>query len=282
MGKFQQPNFPYRADPLNVHDEGLRFTKEFGIQVTQDVGDAFTTTPGATDVPAIINPRLGALQLDALSNVSIPADQGPRGRTYLLPEWDAVDQKGNPLFPDSPGLDPGEKSAVIYAHTCVKMANPFADIMATNRAQFMLAPDSLVGNVVGTPFATLDASDGATTFAGEIEAVEWDNGATPNMPSGLRTGITGVYWCILLVTDNVTKTEMTVWASNDGLCWYAITSPGSFSPNFTVRRLGLGVTGVMCALLDWVRVYAYPIDTVTSSFFEPAPPETGGRLYFSS
>ena len=48
-----------------------------------------------------------------------------------------------------------------------------------------------------------------------------------------------------------------------------------------VPSFGLSLTGAVCGVLDWFRVYSYVVTELRDSGgqFFPQPPDTGGRLF---
>ena len=273
----QAASTPYSADNLAPHDKDLRYILEFGTEVTEEVGESFTTNQVLTpDIPASIDARRGVLQLESFSEEVEGDLLAPRGNTFLMPDWDT--------FPASPAAG-GVIFSVMYAKICLKQTplDFSAGYGGVPSFGLVLAPENYVGQV---------AVDAEAQFFGQFPA----GSVTDILQTGLIVGDTvspissnilassaSIYFCILHSTDGVAKSDVVPMWSHDGACWYSMLDfVSGLGVDYVTRRVGLYVQGALCASLDWFRSYQYVIEEITTNGanpFQPPFPDTGGRLY---
>ncbi len=270
----QQKAGPYSPDVLNVHDKDLLWVREFGTEVTTETGDKFTTNAGASNVEALIDARLGMLNVNSDGS----GVEAPRGSTFLFatPEqWQA--------FPESPELGPGTIAVVMYAHTLYKdRADGGAVGSGQSFADLILGSEDLIGEAVNSPLIACGIS-GSDTLGGEPVPINVDtyNLGGDNGPTESDTANdwgSNVYWRILMVTQQPAfkTTSVVVDVSTGGLAWQNVATT---SLDNLVTRVGLGVRCVANGMLDWARLYSWVIEEAQGDYILPRPPETGGRMF---
>lgn len=270
---YQATSAPYSADNLKVHDKNLVFTREFGTNITDQAGDAFTTdSVDVTDNANSINSRMAMLET---VSVDPSAPNSPRGTTFEVPPAD--------VYSTSPlAGDPNIRFYTMYAHLLAAESTLGEPDAST--AYLILADDGFVGNVPNAPFnaIAIRPEGGGPNFGEEAEnlIMEFANGGDGLNPT--QTEIhshwgTNVYIRLVIIQD-VTKqsNDTEVWLSRDGMTW---THLESLTGDFNINRVGIATSGQGRVWLDWLRTYDYVIDFVGPSLI-PAPPLTGGRRFY--
>jgi len=272
----QATSAPYSLDVLDSHDDGLVFAKEFGTNVTGNLGDAFQTT-GGISIPAnaAIDARLGMLEVQSFVP-DIQTFAEPRGRTFVTPDW--------ATYPTSPLVEDEGSLIVIFAHVIYRF-DQNVGTLANNFVDLVLGPLALVGNAPTIPFATCSIQSGGDMGANNrqesnVVTAEWLNG-----PAGPSVEMIGdnwggdVYWRLIAVGGVGKETEVfSVSVSRSGLNWVDLGQL-EVGGSDEMRRIGLAVRGLAWGALDWVRIYTYVAVDQDNTIFIPAPPKTGGRLF---
>lgn len=271
---YQPTSAPYTANNLNPHDKDLAWVKEFGTNTTSDVGDIFTTTDTAT-AEMSIDARLGMLMCDQRG-----ADPDTMsGSTFLIPPWES--------YAESPAFGPDQKFIFLFAHLLLQETNG-VDPSDTN-AHLVLAGEDFVGNV-DSKFASAVTIEPNQDTVGEEAAAAWETWG-----SGMDSDPTGsdprdkwgtdLYIRMLIgqdMTDLGKESDMGLFYSRDGLSWTNPEISSQIVADSPLRRVGLGVSSAAgTALLDWVRIYNYPLSGTNqeSGTILPPFPVIGGRRF---
>jgi len=267
---YQATSAPYSADNLKPHDKDLAWTMEFGTETTEATGDAFNTTDSGGPAKVTVNARMGMLQ--CVQDSDDPDTMS--GSSFLLPPWST--------WGDSPALGPDVKSIVLMAHVLLSETN-IDDPSGTN-GFLLLAAEDFVGNVDSEDCTTVGILGGFEEEA-SFHVANYGSGAgqPPTDEGDVEAWGTNLYFRLMILgdVDEEKQSEAFVWVSRDGLSWTFIDQT-QISGNGGLRRVGLGVTGAPgVALLDWVRIYNYPLAGFDEDggVLEPPMPITGGRLF---
>ena len=263
----------YSADNLKPHDAGIRWVKEFGTNVTLDVGDAFQTGAAPSTQPfAAINSRFGSLNISSMADN--PAELPVKGQTFVLPPW--AD------FASIPPVESSVRTAILYAHFRMNYEPENASELPTFRASLILAPLGFVGQVPNVGYASISiqgnvATDPARPESDVVVEIYGNGGNAPPDTSDLNPAWgNDIYVQCLMATDlDEKETEIAVSISRNGIAW---TRVGFIEVEGGLRRVGLGTSGHVIAGLDWVRIYDYAPVTV-DGMLEPPPPATGGKMF---
>jgi len=283
----QQTSTPYSLDALQPRDAGLLWAKEFGTNVTSDVGEAFDAS-AAVEPPPVrsIDARYGMLALNNFPPYEDDAGQvyEPRGASF---EFDFLNLVPVQNFANIFGGE-SARVAVLYAHFLLAEesgVNEPSD-QANVGAGLALGTAAMVGDDPLTPFYFFRASAPAFLSprpAPLCQGLDYFNGggALPSPGADLTLG-TDVYLRLVL-TSLAAKPEITfgyaAWSAK-GLSWES----GLFEWGLdgTLGRIGFFATGPCAGMLDWVRVYDYPlVDSTAGLYWTLTPPATptGSRLF---
>ncbi len=271
---YQPTSAPYSADNLDPHDPGLVWSKEFGTNTTADTGQAFNTSDSSGAPTMTVDARLGMLKCE--QNGEDPDSMA--GSTFLLPEWES--------FAESPALGPDNRLMLVHAHLLLQEVHP-GDPNGTH-AMLVMGSENFVGNVddIGPTSVSIRHAEGGEATPASVIVDYWganaDNSPTDTFENDLWG--TNLYIRMLIgqnISDLGKESEMGLFLSQDGISW-TLAQSLQVGNDGAMRRIGLGVYGAPgTALLDWVRVYDYALESFSqeSGVFRPNYPLIGGRRF---
>lgn len=293
----QATSNPYRSDNLATRDQRLVWAKEFGTNVTADLGTIFDSSGGdGSPFPiTAIDARFGRLTMNSFNMSQALQSWSPKARMFPFPYFD--------LFPATELQGQNPHLGVLYTHVTLMQESHGADPEPPDEdlqpsLGVILGGDDCTGSNGAAPFAGVFFQYPPREFMdirepGQILGVEYeDGGGDPTSYEG--EGGSAAFLCNIYLRFTMVVLEIDPgkfagamipeW-SRDGLGWQVIGEQVEFDITDGVpTQIGFCTRGPLIAAWDWARAYSYQPEDVFDPAsggwgFKPIAPFTGGRIF---